>query len=101
MKHNLINWRLVGMIFAAGVTTATIPGCGEDGPLGDLAKECGLTCPADGEGIVAGNFSISGVASIDAFFGSVVTFSSKANLVADNINGELAKIKARLGLEAD
>jgi hypothetical protein len=101
MKHNLINWRLVGMIFAAGVTTATIPGCGEDSPLGDLAKECGLACPADGEGIVAGNFSISGVASIDAFFGAVVNFNAKANLVADNISSEVAKIKARLGLEAD
>jgi hypothetical protein len=100
MKHHLIDWRLVGMIFAAGATMAVVPGCGEDSPLGDIAKECGLACPADGEGIVAGNFAISGVASIDAFFASVVTFNTKANLVADNINGELAKIKARLGLEA-
>jgi len=101
MKHHLIDWRLVGMIFAAGATMAVVPGCGEDSPLGDIAKECGLACPADGEGIVAGNFAISGVASIDAFFGAVVNFSTKANLVADNINGELATIKARLGLEAD
>jgi modification target Cys-rich repeat protein len=101
MKHNLIDWRLVGMIFAAGATMAVIPGCGEDSPLGDVAKECGLTCPADGEGIIAGNFSISGVASIDAFFGSVVNVSAKANLVAGNIDAELAKIKARLGLDAE
>jgi len=100
MKHNLIDWRFVGMIFAAGLTTATIPGCGENSPLGDIAKECGLACPADGEGIVAGNFAISGVASIDSFFSSVVNFNAKANLVANNINGELAKIKARLDLPA-
>lgn len=98
MKH-LIDWRIAGMIFAASVTMATIPGCGEDGPLGDLAKECGLVCPA--EGIAEGNASISGVASIDAFFGAVVNFSGKATLMADNIDAELLKIKASLGLEAD
>lgn len=101
MKHKFIDWRLAGMIFAAGATMAFVPGCGEDSPLGDIAEQCGLTCPAEGEGIVAGNFAISGVASIDAFFSSVVTFSAKANMVAGNINGELARIKARLGLEAN
>lgn len=100
MKQKLIDWRLAGMIFAAGMTAVTIPGCDdENSPLGDVAEQCGLTCPVDG--IAKGNFSISGVASIDAFFSSVVTFNAKANLVAGNINGELAKIKARLGLEAN
>jgi modification target Cys-rich repeat protein len=98
MKQKLIDWRLAGMIFAAGMTALTIPGCEDDGPLGDLAEQCGLTCPV--EGIAEGNFSISGVASIDAFFSSVVTFNAKANLVANNINGELAKIRARLELPA-
>jgi hypothetical protein len=100
MKQKLIDWRLAGMIFAAGMTAVTIPGCDdENSPLGDIAEQCGLTCPV--EGIAEGNFSISGVASIDAFFSSVVTFNTKASLVAGNINGELAKIKARLGLEAN
>jgi hypothetical protein len=98
MKH-LIDWRIAGMIFAGSLTMATIPGCGEDSPLGDIAKECGLVCPE--EGIAEGNASISGVVSVDAFFGAVVNFSGKATLMADNIDAELGKIKASLGLEAD
>jgi hypothetical protein len=101
MKHQFIDWRIAGMIFAAGATMVAIPGCGEDGALGDIAKECGLVCPAEGEGIVAGNAAISGNAKIDGFFAAVVNFDAKAKMVAGNIEAELAKIKARLGLEAD
>ena len=102
MKQKLSDWRLAGMIFAAGLTAMATPGCDEVADAtGDLAEQCGLTCPAEGEGIVAGNFAISGIANIDAFFGSVVNFAGKANLVADGIDQELAKIKATLGLQAN
>ncbi|HEY3495058.1 MAG TPA: hypothetical protein VGK73_10250 [Polyangiaceae bacterium] len=102
MKQKLSDWRLAGMIFAAGLTAVTIPGCDSvEDVAGDLAEQCGLSCPAEGEGIVAGNFAISGIANIDAFFGAVVNFSGKANLVADGIDQELAKIKATLGLQAN
>ncbi len=94
----LIDYRLAGMVFAvAGAFTTQA--CGENSPLGDLAKECGLVCSE--KGIVEGNASISGIPNIDAFFGSVVNFNAKANLVSGNINAELAKIKASLELEAD
>ena len=55
----------------------------------DAAAACGIECPAQGEGIVGGNASITGIASIDGFFAAVVNFDTQANLVADGINGEL------------
>ncbi len=98
-----INLRRAALLGAV-ITLAAIPACTEENnPLGaageQLAEECGLTCPS--QGIVEGNASISGVAKVDAFFGSVVKFSATANAVANNIEAELAKIRASLGLEAD
>ena len=43
-----------------------------------------------GGGIVKGNASISGVASIDAFFQSVISFQAKADNVSAGINAQLA-----------
>lgn len=98
----LIDYRLAGMVFAVAGALST-QACGEDGPgipgSDTLLKECGLTCSA--EGIAEGNASISGVASVDAFFGAVVNFDAKAKLVTGNINAELAKIRALLELDAD
>jgi hypothetical protein len=65
---------------------------------GDLAEQCGLTCPA--EGILQGNASISGIASIDAFFGAVVDFTGAANTVSVNIRTQLDAMAASVGLEA-
>lgn len=86
---------LAGGLFA-GVAAAAMPGC-EDGVLGDLAEQCGLVCPVDG--LIKGNTSISGVASIDAFFGAVVTFGRVAAEVGEGIDGELRAIALSLGLE--
>jgi len=67
------------------------------GACEDVQEACGLTCPE--QGIADGNASITGVASIDGFFSSVVNYSTKANMVADNINVELAAIADSVGLE--
>jgi hypothetical protein len=66
------------------------------GQVDAIAKQCGLECSA--KGVLEGNASISGDAKIDAFFGSVVNFTGKANLIADGINGELANIAVSLGI---
>ena len=80
------------------VAAISMTACGEDGgPLGDIAAQCGLECAA--EGIAEGNASISGVASIDGFFGAVTNFSGKATLIADGIDGELAAIAASVGMD--
>jgi hypothetical protein len=84
---------IVPAIVTSGCTKSDLAGA-----TGDLAAQCGLECPV--KGIAQGNASISGVASVDAFFGAVVNFNAKATLVTNNINGELAKIKASLGLPA-
>jgi hypothetical protein len=97
--HNYLTILLGCLAFAGAGISAT--GC-EDvaNAAGNLAEQCGLACPATGEGIAAGNFAISGQASIDGFFASVVNFDSKATLLSDNINKELATITGALGLEA-
>jgi len=64
------------------------------GTLDDLAGQCGLTCPKTG--IVDGNASISGVASVDSFFQAVLDFQAKANNVSAGIDAQLAAIKATL-----
>jgi hypothetical protein len=52
-------------------------------------------------GIAEGNAQISGVASVDAFFGSVLRFQSSAESVASGIDAQLAAIRADFGLAAD
>jgi hypothetical protein len=68
-------------------------------PGGDeLLKQCGLTCPD--QGVVDGNASISGVASVDAFFSSVVRFQAQADIVTNGIQAELDAIAASVGAKA-
>ena len=101
--RNITDYRRTMLVFAA-FGLAVIPACSEeDNPLsaagGELAEQCGLTCPV--EGVLEGNASISGVARVDAFFKSVVNFQAKADLTASRINAELAKIRASLDLDAN
>ncbi|WP_050434852.1 hypothetical protein [Chondromyces crocatus] len=84
---------------AAFAAPAVMTGCDGDGPLGNLAAQCGLVCPVDG--VLEGNASISGIASIDAFFGAVVDFTGAAGQVTGGITTQLDALKASLGLEAD
>jgi len=64
----------------------------------DLAEQCGLTCAA--EGIAEGNASISGVASVDSFFQSVINFQGKALGVSAAIDAEVQAIRADFGIDA-
>ncbi|HEX7481487.1 MAG TPA: hypothetical protein VF331_27030 [Polyangiales bacterium] len=69
-------------------------------PLFDeLAKQCGLECPA--KGIVDGNAQISGVASVDAFFGSVVNFQAAATGASGDIDAQLQAIRGDFGIAAN
>jgi hypothetical protein len=74
--------------------------------IGDLAAMCGYVCPGgkDGSGnviktIAEGNASVSGIASVDAFFASVVNYQLVAKGVAGGINAELEGIRADFNLE--
>ncbi len=75
--------------------------------LSGLAAQCGLVCPGDKDadgitvkGIAEGNAGISGVASIDAFFQSVVSFNAAANATAGGIDAQITAMKADFGLQA-
>jgi hypothetical protein len=82
---------LLGVSLAALLLAPTLQGCDQ------AAKQCGIECAADG--ILEGNASITGVASIDGFFAAVVNFNSKALAVSDGINAELAAIAGSVGLD--
>jgi hypothetical protein len=64
----------------------------------DLAKSCGLTCPAAGQGVAYGNASISGYGPIDSFFRSVINYNTTASGVAASIDLELKGIQALFGI---
>lgn len=65
----------------------------------ELAAQCGLECPKDG--ILKGNAAISGIASVDAFFGAVVNYQTASDSVSSDIEAQLDAIKADFGLSAD
>jgi hypothetical protein len=111
--HNLqrvLNARVQRGLLAAVVVVAA--GCSKKtdrlvGPrasseavtLDGLAKQCKLECPA--KGIAEGNASISGVASADAFFQSVLDYQATANNVSSSIEAQLVAIRGDFGLAAD
>ncbi|MDD9967168.1 MAG: hypothetical protein OXR73_13125 [Myxococcales bacterium] len=73
----------------------------QDNPLVGFAEACGLDIRCEAGGIAEGKASISGVASVDAFFGSVINFQTKATAVSGAINAELDAIRADFGIAAD
>ncbi len=91
MKNNRI--RVLTLILTMGTASLLMMG----GACDEVKDACGLNCPD--VGIAGGNASITGVASIDGFFGAVVNYSTQANLVAGKIDAELAAIAASAGLE--
>lgn len=87
----------VAPLFLAGlIAPAMLSGCGEEG-LGGLAEQCGLACPT--KGVLEGNASISGIISVDSFFGAVVDFSNAAGTVNGNIRAQLDAIALSVGLK--
>jgi len=79
--------------------TPSLPGV--DGALKEAAAACGIDVDCEAGGIAEGNASISGIASVDAFFQSVISFQGKADGVSAAIQAELAAIKGDFGIEAD
>lgn len=94
---NTTNGKFFGLMvsgLALGLGATAMQGCEQ---AEKLAKECGLVCPD--QGILEGNASISGIASMDAFFGAVLDYSASINTVNVNIRGELDAIAIGVGLE--
>ena len=76
----------------SGIVVAA-PGCDP----GDIAEQCGLTCEGS---VLDGNASISGVASVDAFFGAVIDVTTAANDISATLRAELDAIAISVGLDA-
>jgi hypothetical protein len=88
------------LAIVAAATASSLTGCeAAKNAAGDLPKQCGLVCAE--QGIAEGNASISGVASIDGFFGAVVNYNTTATAVVDALAAPIADIKAQLALSAD
>jgi hypothetical protein len=88
---------VLGMGLLCGFAVASVQGCDDGGPLGNLAEQCGLVCSA--EGIVEGNASISGVASVDAFFSAVIDVRNAALNISGSFRAELEGMAAQLGVD--
>jgi hypothetical protein len=98
--------KVVGSL-GVGALALVLGSCGEDAlPGGNpilekLAMECGIDINCEAGGVLEGNASISGIASVDAFFQSVINFQSRADMVASGIDAELAAIGGAFGVEGD
>ena len=88
-KNPALGFASLGLF--TGFTMAASQGC-------DIAEQCGLTCSA--EGILEGNASISGIPSIDAFFGAIIDVSVAAGNVRAGVQAELDAMALSLGLPA-
>jgi hypothetical protein len=109
-----IVYRHMGLMMI--VASALTIGCGDDGGLpglpgddggglppgaAELAEQCGIDVECTGDGIAEGNASISGVASVDAFFQSVINFQARAGMVTSGIDAEIRAIGAAFNIEGD
>lgn len=72
--------------------------CGEDGGIPDIPglDQCKLEC----KGVVEASGSVSGIASVDAFFTSALNFKAQAGILQADIRATLAEMAIALGLDA-
>lgn len=95
------SWRRTSGLYwgtSAIITALLGGGLSSCAQLGKAADACGLSCPA--KGLLEGNASISGIQSIDAFFGALVDFKGAADLMTDNIAEAKARMALSVGLPA-
>jgi hypothetical protein len=90
MNNNRL-FALAGLGLLAGFSLTTLQGCDQ------VADVCDLSCPD--EGVLEGNASITGIASIDAFFGAVVDVNAAALSISGSLRSELDAIALSVGLE--
>jgi modification target Cys-rich repeat protein len=98
MMHK--NFGLSVLLAAAALSSA----CGDDPAsnpaLVAAAEACDINISCEGAGIAEGNAAISGLASVDTFFQSVINFQAKADSISGSIDVELDAIRTTFGLEA-
>jgi hypothetical protein len=92
-NNRALGFATLGLL--TGFTMSVTQGC-DDGPIGDLAKQCGLVCGA----YVDGEANISGLANVDAFFGAALDVTASINDLDASIRASIDRIAFSLGLEA-
>lgn len=90
MKPFFSNTRLLAFGLTMGALS-TLTGCDE------VAEQCNLGCPDDG--FAEGNASISGIASVDAFFGAAIDVNAAMADLDAKLRAELDGIAVSVGLE--
>ncbi len=72
--------------------------CGDDlgGITNPITEQCELEC----KGVVQASGSVSGIASVDAFFTSALNFRAQASVLEGEVRGTLAEMALALGLDA-
>src|SRR5690606_27455631 len=61
-----------------------------------VADQCKLEC----KGVVEASGSVSGIASVDAFFTSALKFRAQANILEADVRGTLVEMAVALGIDA-
>lgn len=90
---------LGGVLGASVLTIAALSttSCEEE-TLKNIAEQCGFACPDPGQGVAAGNASITGYAAIDGFFRAAINYEAVAAGVSAELDSELAGIQSLFGI---
>lgn len=95
MNMHRHSFGLISVGLALGMGAAMLQGC--DG-VPDVAEECGLDVNCTAGGFAEGKASISGLPSIDAFFGAAIDLDAAMVRLSGKLRAELDAIGASVGL---
>ena len=87
----------IGVVLLGGMALGACDPSGGT-PLETVAKQCGLDLTCSGGGFLECKASISGVASIDSFFGAAIDLDASMNALNGDLRGRLDAIAASVGL---
>ena len=89
----------IGSGLALGFSMATVGACDPGESAERIAEQCGLDVNCEAGGFAEGKASISGIASIDAFFGAAIDLDASMRGLSGSLRAELDAIGASVGLE--
>lgn len=89
----------LGLGLLVGAGAGALQGCRDNEAVNRIAEQCGLDINCEAGGVLEGNASVSGIASIDSFFGAVIDVNAKIGQVQGTIRAELDAIGVSVGLE--
>lgn len=90
---------LLALALCSGTGLGALHGCEPGESATAVARQCGLDVECEAGGFAEGKASISGVASIDAFFGAAIDLNAAMLRLDGKLRGELDAVGASVGLE--